>query len=73
MLRAQIAHAIGIGHLYTRDKSGKFTKIVNEAEVDRLLSEGVDGRDYRIFTKDPSVQAFQELMNRAQDRSKEQE
>lgn len=73
MLRSQIAHSIGIGHLYTRDKSGKFNKIENEAEVDRLLTEGEEDRDYWIFTKDPSVQAFTDLMNRALDKPKEQE
>jgi len=72
MLRSQIAHAVGIGHLYTRDKTGKFNKIENAAEVDRLLSEGEEDRDYWIFTKDPSVQAFTDLMNRALDKPAEQ-
>lgn len=73
MLRRQIAHSMGIGHLYTRDKAGKFTKIEDEAEQDRLLAEGVEGTNYWIFTKDPSVQAFSDLLNRALDKPKEQE
>lgn len=73
MLRSQIAHSIGIGHLYTRDKTGKFNKIENAADVDRLLTEGEEDRDYWIFTKDPSTQAFTDLMNRALDKPKEQE
>jgi hypothetical protein len=73
MLQAQIAHAIGIGHLYTRDKAGKFTKIEDEAEIDRLLAEGIQGEHYWIFMKDPSVQAFTDLMNRAIDKPREQE
>jgi hypothetical protein len=73
MLRAQIANSIGIGHVYTRDKGGKFTKIENEAHADRLLVEGEEGKDYWIFMKDPSVQAFTDLMNRALDKPKEQE
>jgi hypothetical protein len=73
MLRAQIAHAKGIGHLYTRDKNGKFTKIENQAQIDRLLLEGTEDQDYWIFAKDPSVQAFTDLMNRALDKPKEQE
>jgi hypothetical protein len=73
MLRRQIAHAMGIGHLYTRDKTGKFTKIEDEKEQDRLLAEGVEGENYWIFTKDPSVQAFTDLVNRAIDKPKEQE
>lgn len=73
MLRAQIAHAKGIGHLYTRDKNGKFTKIENIAAIDKLLLEGTEDEDYWIFAKDPSVQAFTDLMNRALDKPKEQE
>lgn len=73
MLRSQVANAVGIGHLYTRDKAGKFNKIENAAEVDKLLAEGEENRDYWIFTKDPSVQAFTDLMNRALDKPKEQE
>lgn len=68
MLRAQIAHAKGIGHLYTRDKNGKFTKIESVAQIDKLLTEGVEDEDYWIFAKDPSVQAFTDLMNRALDK-----
>lgn len=73
MLKAQIAHAKGIGHLYTRDKSGKFNKIEHQAQIDQLLAEGSEGEDYWIFSKDPSVQAFTDLMNRAFDKPKEQE
>ena len=73
LLQRQIAHAMGIGHLYTRDKTGKFTKIENQAEIDRLLTEGEEGNDYWIFSKDPSVQAFTDIMNRALDKPKEQE
>lgn len=72
MIQAQIAHAQGIGHLYTRDKSGKFNKIENAAEVERLLAEGVEDETYWIFTKDPSVQAFTDLLNRALDKPSEQ-
>lgn len=69
MLRSQIAHAIGIGHLFTRDKHGKFTRIEDEAQIERLLSEGVQDTDYWIFAKDPSVQAFGELLDRALDQA----
>lgn len=69
MLRAQIAHAIGIGHLYTRDKHGKFSRIEDESEIDRLLSDGEKDTDYWIFAKDPSVQAFSELLDRTLDQA----
>ena len=71
MIRAQIAHAQGIGHLYVRDKTGKFTKIENQAQVDELLRTGTEEKDYWIFTKDPSVQAFTDLLNRAIDKPAE--
>lgn len=73
LLQRQIAHAMGIGHLYTRDKNGKFSKIENQAEIDRLLTSGREGKDFWIFAKDPSVQAFTDIMNRALDKPKEQE
>jgi hypothetical protein len=72
MIQAQIANAIGIGHLYTRDKSGKFTKITTQAGVDELLAKGREGENYWIFIKDPSTQAFTDLVNRAIDKPKEQ-
>src|SRR4051794_1879275 len=40
MLLAQIAHAQGIGHVYTRDANRKFSRIENPDEADRLLLEG---------------------------------
>lgn len=73
LLRAQIAHAQGIGHLFTRDKNGKFTRIEDEQAAERLLTEGTEGEDYYIFMKDPSVPAFTDLMNRALDKPAEQE
>ena len=68
MLRAQIAHAIGIGHLFSRDKKGKFTRIEDAQQIERLLSEGTEGEHYWIFAKDPSVQAFSDLMDRSVDK-----
>ncbi len=72
MVQAQIVNSLGIGHLYTRDKQKKFTKIEDQAQVDHLLATGTEGADYWIFTKDPSIQAFTDLMNRALDKPKEQ-
>src|SRR5260221_9142492 len=69
MLRAQIAHAIGIGHVYTRDAHGKFSRIEDEREMERLLSEGTQDTDYWIFAKDPSVQAFSVLLDRTLDQA----
>ena len=69
MLRSQIAHAIGIGHVYTRDAHGKFSRIEDEAEMEKLLTEGVENKDYWIFAKDPSVQAFAVLLDRTLDQA----
>lgn len=73
MLQAHIAHAQGIGHLYTRDKAGKFSKVENQAHIDRLLAEGTEDESYWIFSKDPSPQSLKELLDRALDKAKEQE
>ena len=40
-------------------------KIEDEATVERLLTEGLEGEHYYIFTKDPSTAAFTDLLNRA--------
>src|SRR5712692_2483670 len=71
MLRSHVAHATGIGHLYTHDKNGKFTKITSAEVVDRLLAEGTQDKDYWIFTKDPSPESLRQLLDRALDRATE--
>ncbi len=53
MIQSQVAAAIGIGHVYSRDQHGKFTRIENEAVADHLLTEGTEGKDHWIFMKDP--------------------
>lgn len=73
ILRSQVASAVGIGHLYTRDKAGKFTKIDDPEKVDALLMSGEEGKHFWIFTKDPSTQASTDLLNRAIDKPAEQE
>ena len=73
MIRSQVAAAIGIGHVFTRDKTGKFSRIEDEEQATKLLTEGTEGQDYWIFMKDPSTAAFSDLMNRAFDKPKEQE
>lgn len=72
LIQRQMVHALGIGHVYTRDKSGKFTKIEDQAHIDRLVTEGEEEKDYWLFSKDPSSHAFKELLDRALDKPKEQ-
>lgn len=76
MTAVQIAHAQGIGHLFRRDKQGRYARIEDQDQIDAILARGLgadeQGGTYYIFAKDPSVQAFTDLMNRALDKPKEQ-
>lgn len=67
---AQISNAKGIKFLVVREKSsGKFLR-VGENRAEKLNPEE---EIIEIWEKDPSVQAFTDLMNRALDKPKEQE
>lgn len=72
MLKAQISHAKGLSYLVGRDKAGKFKKLTSE-EADKALAGESDYTTVEVWEKDPSVQAFTDLMNRALDKPKEQE
>lgn len=70
LVDAQIANAKGIKFLVVREKAtGKFLRVGN-ARAERLnpAEEIIE-----VWEKDPSVQAFTDLMNRALDKPKEQE
>lgn len=76
MVAAQVAHAQGLSHFLLRDpKSGKFERLTDVDQIQRALNAAgaEEGRSYYIWTKDPSVQAFTDLLNRALDKPKEQE
>jgi hypothetical protein len=65
---AQLANAKGLKYLVTRDKkTGKFVR-VGEAMAGNHAEETIE-----VWEKDPSVQAFTDLMNRALDKPAEQE
>ena len=74
LVGAQISAAKGISYLVARDKaSGKFIRLSEEAMTQLL--EGDDDEKLEaveVWQKDPSVQAFTDLMNRALDKPKEQ-
>jgi len=75
MVSAQVAHAKGLKYLVTRDaKTGKFTRVSREM-MDKLLEAGDEDALARVevWEKEPSVQAFTDLLNRALDKPKEQE
>jgi len=68
MASAQIAQAKGLQYLVYRSKAtGKFERVKALEDVDQ------DANTIEVWEKDPSVQAFTDLMNRALDKPKEQE
>lgn len=72
MVAAQIANAIGIKYLVARErKGGKFVRL-SEAKVKEIL----DGKEsehevIEVWEKDPSIQAFTDLLNRTIDKPAE--
>ena len=73
LVRAQIQNALGLSHLFVRDDAGRFVQITDEKQIEGVLNAGEQDKYFYIHTKDPSVQAFTDLMNRALDKPKEQE
>ncbi len=71
LLNAQMHNAIGIQHLMLRQKDGTFKRSDDIDEILAALNSGDENR-YYIFTKDPSTQAFTDLLNRTLDKPKEQ-
>jgi hypothetical protein len=72
LLDAQLANATGIAHFFLRDENGRFVQITDDKAIETALNSGDEGSYYWIHTKDPSIQAFTDLMNRALDKPKEQ-
>ena len=73
MIEAQVRHSVGLSHLMLREEDGTWKKAPPDMSADEMLAilNGDQAR-YYIATKDPSVQAFTDLMNRALDKPKEQ-
>lgn len=75
LLAAQLANAKGLKYLVIRDKkTGKFLR-VTEGMARARSKDGLkpDEEVIEVWEKDPSVQAFTDLLNRALDKPKEQE
>lgn len=67
MVEAQIANAQGIKFLVLRHaKSGKFIKRIEDK--DNAVTLDPEHEIIEVWAKDPSVQAFTDLMNRAIDK-----
>jgi hypothetical protein len=70
LLAAQISNASGLKYLVTRDKkTGKFIRVT---EAMAKVKQGDNEEHIEVWEKDPSVQAFTDLMNRALDKPQEQ-
>ena len=70
LVAAQMAQAKGLSYMVVRDKaSGKFLRVAE----DQAQKLNPDEQVIEIWEKDPSVQSFTDLMNRAIDKPKEQE
>ncbi len=69
MTQRQIEHAMGIKFMMVRQaKGGKWTRVTAE-----MAEKGFEGEDeiVEVFEKDPSIQAYTDLMNRALDKPSE--
>lgn len=69
LVDAQVANAMGLKYLVVREKSsGKFLR------VSEIAAKAAQGEEIiEVWEKDPCVQAFTDLMNRALDKPAEQE
>lgn len=74
LVAAQIANAMGIKYLVVRQKnSGKFVRVTQAMAKARENGLAENEEIIEVWEKDPSVQAFSDLMNRAVDKPAEQE
>lgn len=72
MIDAQLTHATGIKYLVVRaKKGGKFLR-VTEGMAKQRQDLTDDEEIIEVWEKDPSVQAFTDLLNRALDKPAEQ-
>ena len=72
MVEAQVANAKGLKYLVIRDKkTGKFVKVTKA--MARAAQGGDVHETIEVWEKDPSVQAFTDLLNRALDKPPEAE
>jgi hypothetical protein len=74
LIEAQIVAAMGDSHCFARDTAtSQWRLIEDERLAARAEATHADGNFIRIFTADPSVRAFADLMDRALDKPRRQE
>lgn len=72
MIDAQITNCLGVRHTFLRDDAGRFVQLTDPKVIEQALNSGAEGKYYWTFTKDPSIQAFADLMNRMLDKPADQ-
>jgi|SRR5215510_1078957 len=72
LVQAQLDNAMGIRHTFLRDEQGRFMHLTDPKQIEIALNSGDEGKYYWTYTKDPNIQAFTDLMNRALDKPTEQ-
>ena len=72
LVSAQIANAKGIKSLVVRErKGGKFVRVTEAMARARGGKNNPDEETIEVWEKDPSIQAFTDLMNRTIDKPTE--
>jgi hypothetical protein len=70
LIKAHLAHAIGIDHFFLRNsKTKQFEQVTDPKIIQTALNSGDRGSYYWIFTKDPSTQSLQYLIDQALDKA----
>lgn len=74
LVDAQLAQAKGLKYLVTRDRhSGKFIRVTETMAKAKQDADDRETDTIEVWEKDPSIQAFTDLMNRALDKPAEQQ
>lgn len=72
LIEAQVANAMGIKYLVVREKkTGKFLRVTEAMAKAKAAALDANEEIIEVWEKDPSVQAFTDLMNRAIDKPSE--
>src|SRR5215831_4254005 len=72
LVEAQLQNALGIRHTFLRNDAGRFVQLTDPKQIEAALNSGDEGKYYWTYTKDPSIEAFADLMNRTLDKPAEQ-
>jgi hypothetical protein len=65
LLDSAIDHALGIRHFFKRNDAGQWERLTDPDQITEAMNKG---EGFWIYTKDPSVHALKELLDRALDK-----